>query len=283
MTQLTEEATSRFTEKTDIKLHYHDAGEGEAVIMLHGGGPGTTAWANFGHCMEPFTPHFRLLLLDQPGFGKSDKPKYDGPLGAFNARAIVAMMDELGIEKAHLVGNSMGGLVSQRFALDFPDRLDRLVLMGPGGGMSFATPMPAEGRKVLVGLYDPPGLDVERIREFIDVMVYADSPISDAELQMRVDVGTQPDIADWYSTMMFQPDGSGARLEDLWMECPKITAPTLLMWGRDDRVVSMDRAFFLLNQMPDARLQINSQCGHWVMLEQPDEFNSLVLDFLGNR
>ena len=105
---LTEESTSRFVQAGDIKLHYNEAGTGEALIMLHGGGPGASGWSNFRTNIGAFSDKYRTMLLDMPQYGKSDPVVIDGDATRYNAQAIKAMFDELGIEKAHFIGNSFG-------------------------------------------------------------------------------------------------------------------------------------------------------------------------------
>src|SRR5919198_2048133 len=92
-----------------FRLHYHEAGDGPAVVMLHGGGPGASAWSNFGPNLPVFAERFRTLLVDQPGFGGSDKSTVTSQYFTFSADALLKLLDEVGIERAHLVGNSLGG------------------------------------------------------------------------------------------------------------------------------------------------------------------------------
>ena len=156
-------ATSRFADATGMRLHYHEAGPagepGDApVVMLHGGGPGASAWSNFGRNLPVFAARFRTLLVDQPGFGRSDKPPVTGHYFTFAAEALAGLLDELGIDRVHLVGNSLGGGTAARFALRFPERAGRLVLMGPGGrSLTVFAPDPTEGVKRLAEFAAPPG------------------------------------------------------------------------------------------------------------------------------
>jgi 4,5:9,10-diseco-3-hydroxy-5,9,17-trioxoandrosta-1(10),2-diene-4-oate hydrolase len=116
-----------------MHLHYDEAGQGPVTVMLHGGGPGASGMSNFGRNLPVFAGHFRTLVVDQPGYGKSDKPPVEGNYFTFAADALKTLLDELGIEKTHLVGNSLGGGTAVRFALTYPERAGRLVLMAPGG------------------------------------------------------------------------------------------------------------------------------------------------------
>src|SRR5437667_7950463 len=111
----------------DLTLHYHEAGTGAPLVLLHGGGPGASAWSNWKQNLAPFAAHFRVLAVDQPGYGRSDKPVIKGGMWEFYARAVRGLLDELGLEQAHFIGNSLGGGTTLKFALDYPDRPDRLV------------------------------------------------------------------------------------------------------------------------------------------------------------
>src|SRR4029077_13049439 len=143
-----------------MHLHYEEAGshKGTPVVMLHGGGPGASGMSNFKNNLPVFAEHFRTLVVDQPGYGKSDKPEVQGNYFPFAAAALKDLLDELGIDQAHLVGNSLGGGTAVRFALDNPERAGRLVLMGPGGlSLNVFAPDPTEGVKRLAEFGAPPG------------------------------------------------------------------------------------------------------------------------------
>ena len=134
MSALTESSSSHYIEAEGQRLHYHDAGSGPVVIMLHGGGPGAGGWSNFNRNIGPFVDvGYRTILLDCPGFNKSSPIVSADPRGLINARAVRALMDGLGIQKAHLIGNSMGGFIALRYALHAPHNVKKLALISPGG------------------------------------------------------------------------------------------------------------------------------------------------------
>lgn len=281
MTTITQEATSKFVQAGDIRVHYHDVGTGDALIMLHGSGPGASGWSNFKQNVGPFSQKFRVLLVDQPGWGKTDKPQMTGSRFGYIARTVKNFMDALGIERAHLVGNSMGGGVALKFALDYPERAGRLVLMGPAGGVSVTSPTPSEGIKVLRTFYAPPGPTIERMRQLINVMLYDASVVSEELLRERFEAAMQPDAMEWYKATFSGPPASGAgAVEELWRDLEKIPHKTLIIWGRDDRVLPLDQALIFLQRLPNVRLHVFGKCGHWAQVEHTDEFNRLVLDFL---
>ena len=273
---LTEESTSKFVQAGDIRLHYNEAGTGDVVICLHGGGPGASGWSNFNPNIGPLSADFRTILLDMPQYGKSDPVVIDGDRARFNAKAIRNMLDALNIEKVHLVGNSMGGATSIAFAIDYPERLDKLVLMGPaGGGTSIFMPRPLEGIKLLNGWYNNP--TIEAMRKIVEVFVYDQKFKTDELVERR------------FNAAMGHPEhlearkkSTNATIADFTSELSKIQSSTLVLWGRDDRFSPLDFALSLLWRIPNAQLHIFPECGHWCQYEKADEFNRLVLDFLRN-
>lgn len=274
----TESGTSRTWASGDLSLHYHDAGEGEAVVMLHGGGPGASGWSNFHRNVAAFAQHHRVLIPDLPGFGKSSRTLYEERIGTFNARVLRDWLGALGIERVHFVGNSMGGHVAMQFALDHPQMVRSLVLMAPALPVAFIASNPTEGAKSLRGYYHGSGPSLERMREFLGALVHDPAQIDEQTLRERFERSVDPEVVAWSRKMAPRPE----RFEPLWKELDRITARTLLVWGRDDRVVPLDRALFMLHQMPDVRLHVLGRCGHWAMLEHPEAFNAVCLGFIGN-
>ncbi len=280
---LTYDETSRLAQAGDLKLHYHEAGEGPPLILLHGGGPGASAWSNWKQNLEPLAQNFRVLLVDQPGYGRSDKPVIKGGMWTFYAQAIRDLMDSLGIEQADFIGNSLGGGTTLKFALDYPDRARRLILMGPAGGsLPLTSSWPSEGLKTMMAFYQPPGPSREKIQAIIDVMMFAPTQAGPELLEERYQAAVEPE-AMAAATAVFKAVQSGERVmvaEELWRDVHQIKHRSLLTWGRDDRVLPLDCALFMLRYMPDARLHVFPNCGHWAQLEHAGEFNRLVADFL---
>jgi len=289
---LTYEATSRMEQAGDLKLHYHEAGPGSGVspgnksvplVLLHGGGPGASAWSNWKQNIGPLAEHFRVLAVDQPGYGRSDKPLVKGGLWTFYARAVHDLMDTLGLETAHFIGNSLGGGTTLKLALDHPERAGRLILMGPAGGsLPITSSWPSEGLKTLMRFYAPPGPSREKMQDLIDVMMFDAGKVDPEVLEERYQAAVDPD-AMAMATAVFKAVQSGEQVmvaEELWRDVHRIGSRTLLTWGRDDRVLPLDSALFMLRYMPDARLHVFPNCGHWAQAEHTVEFNRLVVDFL---
>lgn len=282
-TVLTEEQSSRFVDIVEddlkAKIHYNEFGSGdETVIMLHGSGPGATSWANFSQNVEPLVDAgYRVILLDCPGWGKSDPIVVSDSRSHVNAKALKGTMDALGIEKAHLIGNSMGGHSVTAFTLDNPERVGKLILMGGGtGGLSTFTPMPTEGIKRLQALYRQPTL--ENLRAMMDIFVYDSSSLTDELLQQRLDniLANQEHLDNFVKSLDLNP----RQFPDFGGRLNTIQAPTLIIWGRDDRFVPMDAALRLVAHIPNSEMHLFNRCGHWVQWEHKNRFNALVLGFL---
>jgi 4,5:9,10-diseco-3-hydroxy-5,9,17-trioxoandrosta-1(10),2-diene-4-oate hydrolase len=276
----------RYIEVRDgLRLHYHEAGaeHPDTVVLLHGGGPGASAWSNFGRTIGVFAKSFRTIAVDQPGFGRSDKPTEHPHYFTHSAEAVTGLLDRLGIAKAHLVGNSLGGGAAVRLALDHPDRAGRLVLMGPGGlSVNVFSPDPTEGVKQLGRFGAPPGPSKKKLEAFLRVMVHDQSLITDELVEERYAAASAPEslaAMRAMGTSFLRPDTYERGM--LWRDAHRLRQRVLLVWGREDRVNPLDGALVALKTIPRARLHVFGGCGHWAHLEKFDEFNRLVLDFLG--
>lgn len=283
MSTLTEASTSRFVTidapgLAQFPIHYNEAGTGPAVVMLHGGGPGASGWSNYYRNIEPLVAAgFRVILMDCPGFNKSGEIVSDVQRGLLNARAVKGLLDALDIRTAHLVGNSLGGATALNFALEFPERLDRLVLMGPAGmGHSLVQPNPQEGIRKMFKLYTAPSY--ENFVDMLDVFVYDPSAITEELRRGRWDnIGAHPaHLRNFVDSVKLAPVTSW----DISSQIHRIKHKTLVTWGRDDRFVPIDNGLKLLQGLADVQLHVFSRCGHWAQWEHASAFNRLVSDFL---
>jgi 4,5:9,10-diseco-3-hydroxy-5,9,17-trioxoandrosta-1(10),2-diene-4-oate hydrolase len=265
-----------------VKLHYEEAGRGPVVVMLHGGGPGASGMSNFARNFPVFAEHFRTIVVDQPGFGKSEKPPVEGNYFTFSANALRDLLDELGIEKANLVGNSLGGGTAVRFALNFNQRAGRLVLMGPGGlSLNVFSPDPTEGVKRLAEFAAPPGPSREKMATFLRTLVFDQRLVTEELIDERFAAASDPESlaalasmgASFFDQQYFE-DGM------LWREAHRLKQRVLLIWGREDRVNPVDGALVAAKLIRRAQLHVFGGCGHWAQLEKFDEFNRLAIDFL---
>lgn len=278
MAAIVAEPTSKFAQAGSLKIHYVEAGTGDPVICIHGGGPGASGWSNFKQNLPALSEHFRTMLIDLPQYGKSDKPVIEGGRLTFWARTMRDFLDALGLEKAHFIGNSMGGGTSLKTAIDYPERVDRLVLMGSAGhGMSLFTPGPTEGIKALRSYYDGPS--PERMRALIKLFVSDQSRVTDALVNERYEASVDPEILELQRRERTAGAGAGGA-ETLTADLHKVRARTLIVWGADDRFVPLDGGLVFLRGIKGAQLHVFSECGHWAQAEHAEEFDRLVIDFL---
>ena len=286
---LTQEGTRRSAKAGGITLNYYEAGRsgelggGLPLVMLHGGGPGASAWSNFGRALPHFAGSLRTLLVDQPGFGASDKPPVVGNYYRHAADHVVALLDELGIERVHLLGNSLGGGTAMRLALSHPDRVGRLVLMGPGGlSLNLFHADPTEGVQRLMEFGANPSR--EALRAFISTMVVDQSLVTDELVEERYADATAPGAQEAMRQMgMSFWDPGTAEDGMLWREAHRLRQHTLLTWGREDRVNPLDGAMVALKLIPKARLHVFPRCGHWAQIEAAEEFAEVALGFLARH
>lgn len=256
-------------------------GDADTVVFLHGGGPGAASWSNFGRNFPVFAKRFRTVMMDLPGYGQSAARPATGHFFTVAAAALAGLLDELGVEKTHLVGNSLGGGAALRFALDYPDRAGRLVLMGPGGlTLNVLSPDPTEGVRRLMEFSAPPGPSREKMAAFLKIMVHDQRLVTDELIDERFAVASQPDALAGIAAMGSSFFGEHAEDGMLWREAHRVRHEVLLIWGREDRVNPLDGALIAVKQLRRAQLHVFGGCGHWAQLEKFDEFNELSLRFL---
>lgn len=263
-------------------LHFQEQGSGVPVVFLHGGGPGATGISNFGRNLPVFAERFRVLVVDQPGFGKSAGFPVEGPYFTCAADAVLGLLDQLGIEKAHFVGNSLGGGTAIRLALRHPGRTGRLVLMGPGGlSLNVFSPDPTEGVKRLYRFAAPPGPSRAKLEAFLRTLVYDQKLVTPSLVDERFAAATSTEALAGMAAMGKSFMNPGFAEESmLWREAHRVGHEVLLVWGREDRVNPVDGALVALKLIKRARLHVFGECGHWAQIERFDEFNRLAIDFL---
>ncbi len=283
MSDFSFDATSKVLADPVGDIHYHEAGEGPVLLLLHGSGPGVTGWANFENNLPVFAKYYRTFILDLPGYGKS-APVEGIPMQVC-ADAIIRFLDGLKIDKAHILGNSLGGMVGSMVAAQNPARVDKFVTIG-GIGYNLFTAFPNEGINLLVEFIENPTR--ERITQWLHSMVYDRSIVTeeliDKRLKQALDPVTMATSKKLYSRAAMNAIAAmteGPHAAATFAHLAAVQAPTLLVWGRDDRVSSMDRAFVAMRMVPNCELHVFPKCGHWAMIERKAEFEELVLGFLG--
>lgn len=263
-------------------LRYYDVGDGPVLLFLHGSGPGVTGWRNFRGVLPAFAEGFRCLILEFPGFGVSDD--FGGHPMITAQGAVVPFLDALGVDRVDIVGNSMGGGVGIKFAIDNPDRIGKLVTIG-GIGTNIFSPGPSEGIRLLQEFTEDPTR--QRLIDWLNSMVYDQSLVTEQLIEERWQLATDPETLAaarrMYGKTAFAQMMAFMRTSDAplpWAQMHKVAAPTLLTWGRDDRVSPLDMALIPMRTIPNAELHVFPNCGHWAMIEAKDAFESAVLAFL---
>lgn len=276
MTIHTAETTSRFIEINGLNIHYHDTEVGDRVlVMLHGGGPGASAWTNYRTNLPAFAATYRVIAFDAPHYGESDKPLSAYQDTDFYTEVIANALDKLGVKRADFIGNSMGGTISMTMAMKRPDLVAKLVLMGPGGSPTMFTPMMTEGIKILGAFYQGEGPTREKLEAAVRIMVYDQSMVTPELIEARYQAATHPDL-------LKPREWKGHPMLNLWERLvgSPLQNPTLLIYGKEDRVIPWDTSLLLMRLLPNASLHVFPQCGHWAQLEKASEFNTLVHGFL---
>lgn len=276
------EGTSRTITVESGTLHYHEAGEGPPLLLLHGSGPGVSGWANFGANLPRLAERFRCLVLDLPGYGRSDA--VPGHPVAVGADAVRAFLKALGIPQAHILGNSYGAIVGTQVAAHSPELVDRFVTVG-GFGFTIFSPFPAEGILRLVEFVEEPSR--ERLVTWMRSMVFNPEILTEELIDMRYRTAMDPVVME-SSKKMYTRAGIAAIADRMrgpegvadLAHLSRIEAPTLITWGRDDRVNPLDGALLPMRAIRRAELHVFNDCGHWAMIERKDAFESVVLGFL---
>jgi 2-hydroxymuconate-semialdehyde hydrolase len=268
------DSISRTLPVMGIETHFHDAGEGRALLMLHGSGPGVSAWSNWRPVYPALSEHFRVIAPDQIGFNRTQP---DGPVSygrkLWTDHAL-ALLDELGIESCDVVGNSMGGAIALSLAAARPEAIGRIAVMGT---MGIASSLP-EGLAEVWG-YEP---SPENMRRLVELFAYDQSIVTDELVEMRYRASAEPTVRDAFAAMFPEPRQGG--IDDLALadaELRAIEQPVLLAHGYDDRIVPFQSSSLpLMEVLPNAQLHAFGNSGHWVMIEQSRAFTNVVLTFL---
>ncbi len=255
-----------------INTNYHDQGSGEPVLMIHGSGPGVTAFANWRLTMPVLARNFRVIAPDMAGFGYTERPpgaQYSMSNWVDHA---LGLLDALKIESTHIVGNSFGGGLALALAIRAPERVKRLVLMG-SAGTSFPL---TQGLDDVWG-YTP---SFENMRKMMDIFAYNRGLVSDELAQLRYEASIRPGYQESFASMFPAPrqrwvDALASREEDI----RALPHETLLIHGREDKVIPLSASQKLLELIPNAQLHVFGHCGHWTQIEHAGRFGRLVTDF----
>lgn len=258
----------------DLRIHYHEQGTGPAVVYVHGSGPGASGWSNFkGN--YPFLAErgYRTLVPDTLGYGYSSKPTDRDYELSMLADCHVRFLDSVGVQKATLVGNSHGGALSIQIALTHPDRVEKLILMAPGGLEEREVYMQMRGiRSMIKAQMDPGGITEESMRRVFSKQLFDPALVTDEIIQERLQV----------AELIPKKVLGTMKVPHLAPRLSELSCSVLGLWGMDDQFCPVSGATTLAREIRGSRVVLFNSCGHWVMVEHRDTFNRLCLDFLEN-
>lgn len=272
---LTDSATGRFAIIDGRKLYFHDVGTGPVLLCIHGGAPGATGWGNFGRNVPELSQHFRLLIVDLPGYGRSEVPDSDTDRNTAYAKMMHGLLGVLAIKQANVLGMATGGAVAMIMAIDSPQSVARLILVSSAGSRSMF------GMKSLVtaskAYLSDGGPSREKMRAYLDQLIYNKDLITESLIEERYQASIDPEFLD---NLANGRAGKGATSRELWKSADQITCRTLIVWGRENRTHSYESALLLHSLIPDSQIHVFGQCGLWVPYEKQYEFNGLAVNFL---
>lgn len=256
-----------------IRTNYHDRGTGTPVLLIHGSGPGVSAWANWRLTIGALAGEFRCLAPDMAGFGYSPVPEGWQHSREAWLEQLIAFMDGLGIAKVHVIGNSFGGSMALALAIACPERVDKLVLMG-SVGVPFAL---TAGLDAVWG-YEP---GVENMAALLRIFAYDQNLVGADLARIRYEASTRPGVQEAYAAMFPAP-------RQRWVDAMAhaenhiraIRQRTLIVHGRDDKVIPLDTSLTLHRWIDDSQLHVFGRCGHWPQIEHATDFHQLVHGFL---
>jgi len=256
---------------TGLRLHYLDEGQGPVVLWLHGSGPGASGFSNFkGNYPVLAEAGYRNIVLDLPGFGRSDKPD-DGHYDlAFFVATLQAFTQALGIKRCTLLGNSLGGAIALGLALAESELAEKLILLAPGGVEERETYFQMPGIQRMVSLFGAGPIGLPEMRSMMSLQLFDPSILPEELLAERVAVAvTQPE--NLFSTMM---------IPNMTARLGEIDCPVLCFWGNNDNFNPVGGARHIVDNAQRAQVVILNRCGHWVQVEHRELFNRSCLDFL---
>ncbi|MGY2032146.1 alpha/beta fold hydrolase [Nocardia gipuzkoensis] len=277
--------TGRVIRVGDREIFFSEAGAGPVVVLLHGGGPGAGGLSNYSRNVEPLARRFRVIVPDMPGYGRSTKRiDQSDPFGDL-AAAVGGLLDALDIGSAHLIGNSYGGAAALRLAMDRPEKVGKLILMGPGG-VGTTRALPTKGLQSLLSYYGGDGPSRAKLAEFIrEYLVYDAGAVTEEIIDDRYRASLDPDVV--AEPPLRRPSGPSA-LRTLWRmdftrdsRLSRVRNPTLVIWGAEDKVNRPSGGRMLAETMPNCDLYLAARTGHWVQWERAELFNELAGAFLG--
>lgn len=254
----------------------------ETIIFLHGSGPGATSESNWRNILPELSEQYHVIAPDMYGFGNTEHPKTTPnsfwEWTRLREEQVLELMDYLQIEKAHLVGNSMGGIVSLHLVMNSPERFGKVVLMGSGGGKTEPTPEIVR----MIGFYRDPSPG--NLKNLFKWFVYDETALG-AELETvvkeRYETVMRPEIRRSFLSNMFPMMPGEGVIPPAALR--RMKHSFLLLHGTNDRIMPVEGSLNLMEHLPNAQLHLFNKCGHWIQIEKRESFITLVRDFLVNK
>jgi len=256
-----------------ISTNYHDLGNGDPVVLIHGSGPGVTAWANWRLVFPQLSNHRRVIAPDMIGFGFTQRPANNTYSLDCWVEHLIGFIDALKLDCIDLVGNSFGGGLALAFTIKYPERVRKLVLMG-AACVSFPL---TEGLDKVWG-YTP---SLKNMRELMSLFAYDRSLVTDELIQLRYQASIQPGFQEAFAAMFPSPrQRSIEELSSTEEAIRGVRQPALVLHGREDNIIPLQSSLTLAQWLDNVQLHIFGRCGHWTQIEQTDRFCQLVENFL---
>ncbi|MET7665126.1 alpha/beta hydrolase [Streptomyces sp. NPDC005356] len=272
---------SHFADGAGVNYHYHDLGSGPDTVFLHGGGPGCTAWSDFGPVAPLFAADRRCLLVDIQQYGKSEKSRIEGPMWDHHAARTVGLLDTLGVDRADFVCNSWGGTIALNLAATYPERVRSLVITGSMpvfyGPLA---PLPENGHRGRTArdiYYGGEGPTREKMRRLITKLEWYDgAKLPEETLTLRY----EQSLDEGERALAAMSDSPRGDWQDLTAQLGRIQAPTLFMWGMQDAFLTPDYPLMLARMVPGGSLHVMDHASHHLQEERPEAYHSVVSGFL---
>lgn len=265
-----------------IRTHYSEAGDGgPAVLLLHGAGVGACGDAGFRFMIPALAPHFRVYALDQLSFGLTDTRPHAWPVNGHQSLVdhVAAFVDALCLDQVMIVGNSQGAYVAAKYALDHPEKVGKLFLIGSGTiAQAMGLPMPEATATVYA--YDA---SEKAIRTVLDMIVLDKSTITDELVQMRLATAIRPGAAEAHKAfnearLRVAKDPNLRQRFEMRGRLPGMTIPTRFIWGKQDTLVPMALGQQLEKLLPNIPFTYIERAGHQTQTDQPELVNRMVIE-----
>jgi 2-hydroxymuconate-semialdehyde hydrolase len=264
---------SKYIDVNGISTHYHECGQGDAVLLIHGSGPGVTAWANWRLIIPKLSENFHVFAPDIVGFGFTERPENVEYNVETWTNHLIHFIENIGKSKIHIIGNSLGGALALQIANKRPDLVGKMVLMG-AAGLPFTV---TYGLDKVWG-YEP---SVENMKKLLEIFAYNQEFATDELAVLRYEASIQPGLQEEFSKMFAEPRQE--KLNQLALpeeQIRKIKNQVLLIHGKEDIVVPFkETSLRLLELLPNSELHVFSKCGHWTQIEKKDDFSQLCENF----